>query len=118
MPAAVRDPVVALLLGSGIFFFSVSTLGLLRLPDVYTRLHATAKGDTLGVALVILGGIVYLGWQAGALKLALILGFLWLTSPTAAHLVARTARRCGVPPASGHFQTIDLRQLEGSGDRP
>lgn len=114
MLAAVRDLTVVVLVGSGLFFFSVSTLGLLRLPDVYTRLHATAKGDTLGVALVILAGLVHLGWQAGAIKLVLILAFLWFTSPTAAHLVARTAYRSGVPPAGGRFRTIDRRRPEGS----
>jgi len=80
--------VVILLLG-GVFFFSVGTLGLLRLPDVFTRLHATTKSDTLGTGLILLAAMVYLGIDIVVVKVFLILVFIWITNPTAAHIISK-----------------------------
>lgn len=80
--------VVILLLG-GVFFFSVGTLGLLRLPDVFTRLHATTKSDTLGTGLILLAAMVYLGIDIVVVKVFLILMFIWITNPTAAHIISK-----------------------------
>ncbi len=80
--------VVFLLLG-GVFFFSVGTLGLLRLPDVFTRLHATTKSDTLGTGLILLAAMVYLGIDIVVVKVFLILMFIWITNPTAAHIISK-----------------------------
>jgi len=80
--------VVILLLG-GVFFFSVGTLGLLRLPDVFTRLHATTKSDTLGTGLILLAAMVYLGIDIVVIKVFLILMFIWITNPTAAHIISK-----------------------------
>jgi len=80
--------VVFLLLG-GVFFFSVGTLGLLRLPDVFTRLHATTKSDTLGTGLILLAAMVYLGIDIVVIKVFLILMFIWITNPTAAHIISK-----------------------------
>ena len=81
----------SLLILIGLFFFCVGTLGLLRMPDVYTRMHATTKCDTLGVSLIMLGILTGYGISWLTLKLILIIIFIWLTTPTAAHAIARAA---------------------------
>ncbi len=86
-----RWVVSGLCLLGGLFFFLVGTIGLLRLPDVFTRMHATTKSDTLGAGLMILATMVYLGWDVASIKLLLVLVFIWLTNPTASHIIARAA---------------------------
>lgn len=75
---------------AGLFFLFVGTLGLLRLPDVFCRLHATTKCDTLGVGLILLS-LALQSSAAAAVKLVLIAGFILVTNPTAAHVIARAA---------------------------
>lgn len=81
-------------LAGGLFFLFVGTVGLLRLPDVYCRLHATTKCDTLGAGLVLLS-LVLQSSLAAAVKLGLIILFILITNPTAAHVIARAAYRTG-----------------------
>ena len=89
------------LLLSGGLFALIGGLGLLRLPDVYTRMHAAGITDTLGAGLILSG----LGLQAGlsqtAIKLALILVFLIYTSPAATHALAKAAYLRGAKPLLG-----------------
>ncbi len=75
----------------GVFFLFTGTLGLIRMPDVFTRMHATTKCDTLGIGLVLAGFMLRAGGWQNMVKLVLILLFMWLTSPTVAHLVAQAA---------------------------
>lgn len=79
--------IITMLLGA--FFLLVGTVGLIRLPDVFSRMHATTKSDTLGLGLVLLGLIIYQGFEIASLKILLIIIFLWLANPTAAHFIAR-----------------------------
>lgn len=80
--------VTILFIGSGFFFF-VGTLGLIRMPDVFTRMHATTKCDTLGAGLALIALIIYRGFTVVSIKLLIILIFIWLTNPTAAHIIAK-----------------------------
>ena len=88
------------LLVLGAFFFLAGTVGLLRFPDVYSRLHALTKADNLGLGFVAAG----LALQAGSLAVVLKLGITWalvlLASSVSCQLIARTARRAGVRPWS------------------
>jgi multicomponent Na+:H+ antiporter subunit G len=84
-----RDLFSLILMLGGLFFFFVGTMGLIRLPDVLTRMHATTKADTLGAGLIVLGVVVYFGFSLASLKALLILAFIWLTNPTAAHIIAK-----------------------------
>jgi len=79
-----------LLLG-GVFFAVVGGLGVIRMPDFFTRLHAAGLTDTLGSILVISGLMLQGGWSLISVKLFLILLFLLITSPTASHALARAA---------------------------
>lgn len=80
-----------LTLMGGVWFALIGAIGLLRLPDFYTRLHAAAIIDTLGSALILLGLMWQAGWTLASVKLLLILLFLWFTSVVAAHALARAA---------------------------
>lgn len=76
-------------LTGGLFFLLVGTIGLLRFPDIYTRAHSAAKCDTLGAILCLFALILYGGLSFSSLKLFLAIVFLWMTSPTATHLIAK-----------------------------
>lgn len=78
----------AFLMG-GLFFFMVGTVGMLRFPDVYTRAHSAAKCDTLGAVLSLVALIIYNGLNIISLKLLLIIIFVWITNPTATHLIVK-----------------------------
>jgi len=84
----------------------VGTVGLLRLPDVYNRLHATTKCDTLGAGLVLLSLAVQ-STASVAVRLALIIIFIIVTNPTAAHVIARAAYNTGIKPELGRRNTSD-----------
>lgn len=84
-----RDLLSLTFMAGGLFFFFVGTVGLIRLPDVLTRMHATTKCDTLGAGLIVVGVVLYLGFTLASLKALLILAFIWLTNPTAAHIIAK-----------------------------
>jgi len=95
---SVIDWISVLLIGTGALFFFAGTMGLLRLPDVYARLHALSKVDNLGLGFVVAGLMLQSGTVAGALKLALIWIFALVSSAVASHLVARYAMRQGIAP--------------------
>ena len=77
-----------ILISFGFFFLLVGTIGLIRLPDVFSRMHATTKSDTLGLGLILLGLILTQGFELVSVKILLIIVFLWLANPTAAHFIA------------------------------
>lgn len=92
------DLITLLLLISGGIFFLAGTLGLLRFPDVYTRLHALTKADNVGMGLVVAALILQADSWMIAGKLLLIWLLVLVASSVACHLVARTARSRGVKP--------------------
>lgn len=82
--------VVALVAG-GVFFSFVAVVGIIRLPDLYTRAHATSKSDTLGTILSLAGVALVLGSDVAAAKTVFLLLFMLITNPTAAHAITRAA---------------------------
>ncbi len=90
--------VATLLICAGTFFFLTGTVGLLRLPDFYSRMHATGKSDTLGTLLSLLGLALYTGLTLTSAKILFIAVFVFLTSPTATHALLRAAFDSKVPP--------------------
>ncbi|MEX1107331.1 MAG: monovalent cation/H(+) antiporter subunit G [Dongiaceae bacterium] len=87
----------ALMLGGG-FFMLASGIGMLRLPDLFTRLHSAGLADTGGVALLLLGMALQAGFTMVTVKLLLIGAFLFLTAPAASHAVAHAALIGGLSP--------------------
>jgi multicomponent Na+:H+ antiporter subunit G len=88
----------ALLLFGGVFFLTVSSIGLLRLPDFYSRTHAVGKSETMGTILILAGLAVYNGLEASTLKILVILVFVVIASPTATHAILRAALRSNLEP--------------------
>ena len=78
---------------AGAFFFLAGTVGLLRFPDAFTRLHALTKADNLGLGLIVVGLLPQVDSVAGALKLVCIWLLVLLSSGTASQLVARALRQ-------------------------
>ena len=87
-----------LLLVGGSCFCVVGALGILRLPDFYSRLHGAGITDTLGASLILVGLMLQGGWSLATAKLGFIWFFLLVTSPTAAHALAHAAHSRGLEP--------------------
>jgi len=83
-------------IGIGLVFDVFGCLGLIRLPDVYNRLQAATKCVTLGTCSILFGTFLMVGWTQQGMKAILCMIFLILTSPVAAHAIARGAHRSGV----------------------
>ncbi len=90
------DYLSAALLIAGAFFFLAGTVGLLRFPDVYTRLHALTKADNVGLGLMIMGLTVQAKSWSAAGKLVLIWVLVLLAGASIAHLVSRGALQRGI----------------------
>lgn len=88
----------ALLLAAGGFFFIAGTVGLLRFPDVYTRLHALTKIDNLGLGLIVLGLMLQAESFGAVIELALIWLLALAASAVMANLIAGSASRHGAIP--------------------
>jgi multicomponent Na+:H+ antiporter subunit G len=88
-----QEPIVAAALVGGTFFTTVSAVGLLRLPDVFCRMHAAGKAGTLGVCLVIAGAVSFFAGTHGSVVVRglLAIAFQLLTTPAATHLLARAS---------------------------
>ncbi len=82
----------------GIFFLLLGSIGIIRLPDFYSRTHATSKSDTLGMMLIIIGLILFEGLTINSGKLFLVLLFILLANPIGAHALARAAYNSGLSP--------------------
>ena len=93
----------AILILFGAIVSVISAMGMIRLPDVYTRSHAATKSATLSVLTCLLGAFIYFWVHDGYVSVRLILGiiFVFITAPVAGHLVCRAAYRSRVPLAEG-----------------
>ena len=92
-----RELAAFVLMAIGLLFDLLGCVGLVRLPDVYNRLQAGTKCVTLGTFLLLAGVVVRFGFGAMGWKALLCIWFIAMTSPTAAHAIARAAHRSGVP---------------------
>ena len=97
-------------MSAGLFFVLAGTIGVLRLPEFYTRLHAAGMTDTLGAELILLALIFQADNLQMVLKLLLVAFFLFVTSPTATHAVAHAAFRAGLKPLLGPHSAPDLEE--------
>lgn len=106
----------AALLVSGAFFFLAGTVGLLRFPDIYCRLHALTKADNLGLGLVVLGLIVQpMSWGHRA-QMILTWVLVLAAAATVCHLLGRSSLRQGIEPARGReFQRARASVEPGEG---
>lgn len=91
------ETVVIFLLVAGGAFAAIAGLGLLRFPDVLMRMHASTKAGTLGVGLTVVSVAIYFADDLVTTKAILIVLFILLTAPVAAHLIGRAAYRTKSP---------------------
>lgn len=100
------DIVVILFMGTGLVFFLATTIGVLRLPDFYSRMHAAGKGDVFSSLLMIIGAALYvlhnptLEMVLTSLKIIAISVFIFLASPTATHAIIDAGHQAGILPWS------------------
>ena len=87
-----------ILLAAGAFYFFVGALGLVRMPDVFTRMHAGSIGDTAGAGLILAGMVLAVGISLVSVKLLVILATILFTSPIVTHALAQAAMHAGVEP--------------------
>ena len=87
-----------LFIACGVVALLIGSLGLLRLPDVYCRIHAVGMIDTAGAGFIILGMIIHEGFTLVTVKLVLVGVFMFFTSPIATHAVAQVAFKSKVVP--------------------
>nr|TFG55117.1 MAG: monovalent cation/H(+) antiporter subunit G [Hyphomicrobiales bacterium] len=82
----------------GSFFVVCGAIGILRMPDIYTRLHSASVIDTTGAGFLVLGMILQAGWSLVTLKLVFVLAIFFFTLPVASHALARAALHEGIAP--------------------
>lgn len=102
---AIQNALAIILVLGGTFFMLVGSIGINRLPDFYTRAHASGKIDTLGILMFLTGLAVFEGFTLTGAKLLLIIAFVAFTSPVATHALARRALIFGLKPWYGPKET-------------
>lgn len=107
MNILVIEYIAIVFLFGGFFFLFVGVVGLLRLPDVYTRMHAMGKCDTLGAGLILVALMLLIWDVTNITKLILILAMIATINPIITHLIAKTAYNRGTPMAEGSFLIND-----------
>ncbi len=105
---AFRETFAAIFMVAGAIFFIASAIGMLRLPDFYTRIHASGNSETMGCMLSFIGLIIYEGATLTSLKMAIIFIIVFLANPIGSHILSKAAYK------SGHkmWTLKDLRKEE------
>ena len=98
MIAAIADMLSWICIAVGSLALLTGGIGVLRLPDVYTRMHAAGITDTMGAGLILAGLMVHTGWSLITVKLFLMAVFLFFTGPTSSFALAHAALTSGVEP--------------------
>ena len=107
--------VVGVLWMVGSAFALLGAVGVLRMPDVFTRMQASTKASTLGLGCLAIGAALQLGDASSAIRLLAIGAFLFLTTPVSAHVIARASYRAGIPLWRG--TVLDERREPDTGTR-
>ena len=94
----IRVIITGILLALGCFFIVVSSIGIIRFPDFYSRMHPAGKSDTLGQFLILSGLMVYEGISFVSVKLFIIIIFIFIANPTITHALAKAAYESGLKP--------------------
>lgn len=94
----IRIIITGILLALGCFLIIVASIGIVRFPDFYSRIHPAGKSDILGQLLILSGLIVYEGFSMVSIKLLMIIIFIFIVNPTATHALAKAAYMAGLKP--------------------
>jgi multicomponent Na+:H+ antiporter subunit G len=114
------DIATFLLIAAGSFFVVVGAFGLVRMPEVFTRMHAASVTDTLGAALLILGMMLQAGFSLVTLKLAFILALFFFFAPVVTHALAQAALHENIKPLLAEDRQSRAKQenVDGKGRQP
>lgn len=99
-----RDIIVTILILFSALFILLAAIALVRLPDVYTRMHGMTKATTLGIGILMVAVGLHLGEIGGSIKAIVFIVFLFITQPIAAQMISRAAYLTRVPMADGHVK--------------
>ncbi|MDT8322918.1 MAG: monovalent cation/H(+) antiporter subunit G [Bacteroidota bacterium] len=110
----ITDILIAVLLLSGGAFSLIAALGIVRLPDFYMRMHAATKASAFGLVLIFGGGAIFFADILVTLEILLIIFFVYVTAPVAAHLIGRAAYHMNVP----LWKETQVDELAGKGSAP
>lgn len=110
---SIQEIVTLLIAAIGVFFLATAAIGMMRMPDIYTRLHAGGKAGTLGVICVLLGVALHFASFGIIARMIALIAFFLITAPVAAHMLDRAALLTGVQPVEGTFPN----ELAGKYDR-
>lgn len=119
MTEIIMTSLIAFFLLGGSIITSIATIGIIRLPDMYTRLHAATKSSTLGAMMLMVGTFLYFWYVEGIIETQVLLAvlFLFVTAPIGGHMLSRSAFHAEVEP---HQLTIlnELKRDETNPDEP
>ena len=110
---SVRDAVAVALMAAGATLMLLAAVGVLRMPDLYSRMQAATKASTLGSGCLLLAVAVHFADLAITVRVLLIVVFILLTAPVSAHMIGRAAYFVGVP----HWKGTTVDELRGRYDR-
>ncbi len=119
----ILNVLIALCILAGTFFILSASIGVVRFPDVYTKLHAATKASTLGISFILIGAFIFLYVEHAIVsgKLLLAILFIMLTAPVGGHMLGRAAHTAGVKPylkkrKDEYQEAVDqLREEENQG---
>ena len=97
MSLAINEVIAVVLLVASLFFFLASAIGLLRLPDFYSRLHASGNSETLGIMRACLGLVIYEGPNLLSVKMIIVFLLVFLANPIGTHILGKAALKSGHP---------------------
>lgn len=112
------DYIAATLLVGGAVFMLLAAIGVARMPDLFMRMQTSTKANTLGIAGVLMGAALHFADAASSARALLIIAFVYITAPVAAHLVARAAYLIGVPVWEQTRKDEWHEKQAGAGDQP
>ena len=104
-----REIVSVALLGIGAAFMVLAAIGIVRMPDFLARLQVTSKASTLGIICMLIGVAVHFGAASVVLRALGVIAFIGLTTPLAAHAIARAGYRAGVKVQEGTIDELGRR---------
>ena len=117
-----REVVAAIFILGGIVFFIGSAIGMLRLPDFYTRVHASGNSETLGCMLSFIGLMIYEGPTLTSLKMAFVFLLVFMANPIGSHILGKAAYKSGHPmwtlKTQGAKKLVGLAGPDHSADEP
>ena len=97
MNLAINEIIAVILLVCSLFFFLASAIGMIRLPDFYSRLHASGNSETLGLMLSCLGLVIYEGPTLLSVKIVIVFLLVFLANPIGTHILGKAALKSGDP---------------------